>query len=722
MKLPMLLPLALTLTLFSNCDDGGTKTPDKCKNVTCGANATCNAGTGECECDTGYTGDPDAGCTLPEPCANVTCGDHATCDAGTGECVCDEGYTGDPDTGCTLPEPCANVTCGDHATCDPESGGCACDEGYTGDPDAGCTLPDPCANVSCGDHATCDPESGECACDEGYTGDSCDACDTTAGYVASNATPGDCLPDPCAGQTCTDHGLCRVDTDDTPWCDCSTGYAGLTCDTCDTANGYLEIPAGSGTCVDTARVQPGDLVITEIMIQANTPTMADGQWFEVTNITAGNKRLADLTFTAGAATLHLPADSPGLVPAGHRVVVGANADSGTNGGVTVQFVVPGLALGTAAGTLELTRTSDGVSIDTVTWDDTWNHQDGRSLTLSPAALTQATPAATLNDDGDHWCFGAAPYGTLGTFGTPGTVNDPCRLFWCGLQGPASITTDAGSATGPIYGQVYDSLLTVGQDFNPFIFAQVGFGPVGSDPSTPGWTWFDAGYDAAFTGQNNEQVIGHLLPATAGTYDYVFRVTTDGGLSHQYCFWYDDGVGRGALTATTPPPPTSLFFSEYLEGSSNNKALEIYNPFSTPYPISTCTLRTYFNGATTFSEIGLNGTLAAHSTYVVCNAASSAAILAACNHHTTNTPMTLNGNDAVALVCDGVILDVIGQIGNNPGTEWGTGLTGTADNTLRRKCAIRVGDANGADPFNPADEWDGYAVDTIDGLGAHTTCY
>ena len=65
-----------------------------------------------------------------------------------------------------------------------------------------------------------------------------------------------------------------------------------------------------------------------------------------------------------------------------------------------------------------------------------------------------------------------------------------------------------------------------------------------------------------------------------------------------------------------------------------------------------------------------------------------------------------------------MLDVIGQTGFDPGTEWGTGLTSTADNTLRRKASVEAGDANGADAFDPSVEWDGFATDTSDGLGTH----
>ena len=44
--------------------------------------------------------------------------------------------------------------------------------------------------------------------------------------------------------------------------------------------------------------------------------------------------------------------------------------------------------------------------------------------------------------------------------------------------------------------------------------------------------------------------------------------------------------------------------------------------------------------------------------------------------------------------------MIGQVGFDPGTEWGTGLTSTADNTLRRKTAITAGDTNGARRVRP----------------------
>ncbi|PIQ07950.1 MAG: hypothetical protein COW71_14570, partial [Ignavibacteriales bacterium CG18_big_fil_WC_8_21_14_2_50_31_20] len=64
-----------------------------------------------------------------------------------------------------------------------------------------------------------------------------------------------------------------------------------------------------------------------------------------------------------------------------------------------------------------------------------------------------------------------------------------------------------------------------------------------------------------------------------------------------------------------------------------------------------------------------------------------------------------------------IIDVIGQIGFDPGTEWGSGSISTADNTIRRKTEVGIGDSVGTDVFVPSLEWDGFAIDTFDGLGS-----
>ena len=116
-------------------------------------------------------------------------------------------------------------------------------------------------------------------------------------------------------------------------------------------------------------------------------------------------------------------------------------------------------------------------------------------------------------------------------------------------------------------------------------------------------------------------------------------------------------------------------------------------------------------------INLTGTVADDDVFVLAQASASAAILAVADQ--TNGAGWFNGNDAVVLRRGTTVIDVIGQIGNDPGTQWGTGLTSTQDNTLRRKAAVTDGDPIGSDVFDPAVQWDGFATDTFDGLGSHT---
>ena len=160
----------------------------------------------------------------------------------------------------------------------------------------------------------------------------------------------------------------------------------------------------------------------------------------------------------------------------------------------------------------------------------------------------------------------------------------------------------------------------------------------------------------------------------------------------------------------------LFFSEYIEGSSNNKALEIFNGTGAAVNLSTggYNVQMFFNGSASAGlTINLTGTVAAGDVYVVAQSSAAAAILAEADQ--TNGAGWFNGDDAVALRKGSAVIDVIGQIGFDPGTEWGTT---TADNTLRRKSTICAGDANGGDVFDPSIEWDPFAIDTFDGLGSH----
>jgi len=166
--------------------------------------------------------------------------------------------------------------------------------------------------------------------------------------------------------------------------------------------------------------------------------------------------------------------------------------------------------------------------------------------------------------------------------------------------------------------------------------------------------------------------------------------------------------------------SELFFSEYIEGTSFNKAVEIYNGTGAQVDLSTYTLELYSNGSATVTQsTALSGMLADGDVLVLAHASADAAILAVADD-TNSSVINFNGDDAVVLRHNGVVVDVIGQVGIDPGSEWGTGLVSTADNTIRRKVDICSGDTNETDAFDPSVEWDGFATNTFDGLGSHTT--
>lgn len=179
------------------------------------------------------------------------------------------------------------------------------------------------------------------------------------------------------------------------------------------------------------------------------------------------------------------------------------------------------------------------------------------------------------------------------------------------------------------------------------------------------------------------------------------------------------AGKSVVAA----PPTDLFISEYIEGSSNNKAIEIYNGTGAAVNLATGSyvLQMYFNGSTTAgTTISLTGTVANGDVYVVADDNSNATILAQTDQQSTAS--FFNGDDAIILRkggAAGTIVDSFGQLGSDPGAEWGTGLTSTADNTLVRKSTVCAGDTNPSDAFDPATEWDGFAVDIFTNLGSHT---
>lgn len=130
-------------------------------------------------------------------------------------------------------------------------------------------------------------------------------------------------------------------------------------------------------------------------------------------------------------------------------------------------------------------------------------------------------------------------------------------------------------------------------------------------------------------------------------------------------WIAAGALQSAASACA-----DLSISAYVEGSSQNKYLEIYNGTGQSKDLSTYSIKLYSNGNTNPTNITLSGTLAADDYFLVANPQAN---LPGLTPDLTSGTLNFNGNDAVALFNGTTAIDVFGQIGTDPGSEgWSAG--------------------------------------------------
>jgi endonuclease I len=196
------------------------------------------------------------------------------------------------------------------------------------------------------------------------------------------------------------------------------------------------------------------------------------------------------------------------------------------------------------------------------------------------------------------------------------------------------------------------------------------------------------------------VVGSLTAATSYTFT-VRAKDAAGNLS----------ATSNSLTVVTNSnnTATDLLFSEYIEGSSNNKALEISNATGVAVNLSIYSIKKQSNGAGAWSAgLPLSGTLSSGSKFTIVNSLMSSSCYAtsAANLSTSATEMAFNGNDAVGLFKNGILIDIIGTF--NGGTA-----NFSIDETIRRKATVTAPSTT----FNKATQWDVFALDTCNNLGS-----
>lgn len=213
---------------------------------------------------------------------------------------------------------------------------------------------------------------------------------------------------------------------------------------------------------------------------------------------------------------------------------------------------------------------------------------------------------------------------------------------------------------------------------------------------------------------NGPVYIRMNAAAAGTYD-------DRTIEHLNLNATPDTF---MVSGTATPPAgevANLFFSEYVEGSSSNKALEIYNAEDNAVDLANYKVRLAPNGGVWGNTLELTGTLAAGAVFVIANAGASPAIIALSD--VTSDVTYYNGDDALGLFYGEVLIDAIGIQGERPPLGWDVAgvTTATLDHTLIRKATVTQGNTNwpiSAGTNADDSEWIVLPQDFIDNLGVH----
>jgi hypothetical protein len=188
--------------------------------------------------------------------------------------------------------------------------------------------------------------------------------------------------------------------------------------------------------------------------------------------------------------------------------------------------------------------------------------------------------------------------------------------------------------------------------------------------------------------------------------------------------------------------TDLFISEYVVGSNNNRALELYNPTPNAINLGDYQVGRFRDGASNPMLLQLSGSIPAHGTWVVtidkrdgsqpcpgleCQADPALQALTDTFvnpvYTQSNSPFYFNGDDAVILtdLAGTAIIDLVGKIGEDPGTAWSDTNGGwwTTGHTLVRKSNVLDGVKVNPSEFLVMNEWDSLLINTFSGLGSHT---
>ncbi|HDP68479.1 MAG TPA: T9SS type A sorting domain-containing protein [Candidatus Marinimicrobia bacterium] len=218
-----------------------------------------------------------------------------------------------------------------------------------------------------------------------------------------------------------------------------------------------------------------------------------------------------------------------------------------------------------------------------------------------------------------------------------------------------------------------------------------------DGSIISYVWTQVAGTSVTLSATDQAVVSFTAPDVVSEFSFELVVTDN-----------EDAVGKDTITVYVDP--SQIIISEYVEGSSYNKYIEIYNASESPIDLAAegYDLRKVTDGNGTFSETFNNwgdfSLLASGATIVLGN---SQATIYPNVDITNNNVINFNGNDAVGLFRDGNLVDVVGDPTN---AEYII-----QDKTLRRKNTVVYGNTT-----YTVDEWEEFEKDNVENLGIHST--
>jgi|GEM_PF-2413280 len=498
--------------------------------------------------------------------------------------------------------------------------------------------------------------------------------------------------------------------------------------------------------VDVASTDPVVTLNTDSLGFGELPVgMSNDMVFTISNSGSGSLNISDIS--TGNSAFNVDMSSATVAGFGSQDITVTFNPAGAMDYMAYLEITSDAA--TSPDTVKLT--GSGVVVPTTGGPDGYgymwtNNLDADGPAYSWIDTTGATDAGIANGD-DYRGTIDLPF-TISFYGTDYTQITATTNGWIGM-GPSTnysssywtnTTLPNSNVPNNLMAVLWDDFKAGGSAIGSILYKTIGTAPhrqfvvifsdfVRSTSDTDGFTFeviFNEGSES-FTYQYQD-VTGNAL-ADKGIGGTIGIENADGSVGLEYLMDGEpqliyDGMAIH-FSVTAPPPP---FFSEYMEGSSNNKALEVYNSLADTMYLDNYEIAQSVNGGgwQYYHQFPAGAKLAPGDVWTIVTDQSFAEMQAIADE-VLGYPSVVhhNGDDARALIKiagpDTTMCDVIGVPDEDPGTGWDVaGVTNATQNhTLLRKATVTQGNTDwaasaGTDADNS--EWIVLPEDTYQYLG------